>query len=519
MVLYRKYRPQTLDEIIGQESVKVSLQSAVTARKLSHAYLFCGPRGTGKTSMARILAKIVNCQSVDTLPCNKCTSCISITDGTNMDVVEMDAASNRGIDDIRTLRENIKLAPTTSHKKVYIIDEVHMLSTEAFNALLKTLEEPPSHVLFILATTEAHKIPSTILSRVSKLEFKPATNAELISALTKVAKAEKININSEALGILAKRSGGSFRDGIKLLDLLSPFDSIDASVVEKALGQGAGENILEILRAITKKDANLALQKLSDEIEAGANVKELALAIMETLRQILLAKHGMEQLTASKELVGEFEMGRLIATIDAFQKSFEVSKYASIPSLPLEMAVVESCMEKVQSEKCNPSTTLGTRVKSENRSEIVETGMETRSENSDSPENRSSGIQSSSESFRNDSPDLQRIADRWTYILETVRAYNFSLEALLRSSKIQKVDGGILIIEVPYSFHQRIMDAPKSRDLLESVMSDVLGKSVKVSTVLGQRPMVREEIANIEVAEDDEIIRLASEIFNSETVN
>lgn len=211
MVLYRKYRSQTLDELIGQQSAKNLLKSAFEAKKLAHAYLFCGPRGTGKTSTARILAKMVNCTSEEGVkPCNKCEACMSITDGTNLDVIEMDAASNRGIEDIRNLKDTIKLATSTLKKKVYIIDEVHMLSTDAFNALLKTLEEPPSHVIFILATTEVQKIPATILSRVTRIDFKQATIAEAAEVIKRTAAAEEIEIDDGAILTLAKKSRGIF---------------------------------------------------------------------------------------------------------------------------------------------------------------------------------------------------------------------------------------------------------------------------------------------------------------------
>ena len=219
MVYYRKYRPQTLDEIIGQEHIKNALKKAHESNRLSHAYLFAGPKGSGKTSTARILAKMINCEVGG--PCNKCSTCLSITDGSNLDLIEIDAASNRGIDDIRELREKIKLAPTSSKKKVYIIDEVHMLTTEAFNALLKTLEEPPSHVLFILATTDPHKIPQTILSRVQRFDFQAAKEEEIIEYLKNVIKIEKLKISDEALNLIAKKSEGSFRDGLKILDQLS----------------------------------------------------------------------------------------------------------------------------------------------------------------------------------------------------------------------------------------------------------------------------------------------------------
>jgi DNA polymerase-3 subunit gamma/tau len=201
---YLKYRPQSLDDLVGQEIVKKTLLQSFTQNRLSHAYLFAGPRGSGKTSTARILAKMVNCED-KTPPCNKCEICLSITDGSNLDLIEIDAASNRGIEDIRLLREKIKLSPSFSKKKVYIIDEVHMLTSEAFNALLKTLEEPPSHALFILATTDAQKLPQTILSRVQKLDFKLASKEELSIALKNIVDKEKIQIDEESINLIVKK--------------------------------------------------------------------------------------------------------------------------------------------------------------------------------------------------------------------------------------------------------------------------------------------------------------------------
>ncbi len=548
MVLYRKYRSQTLDELVGQQTVKDALKSALTENKLAHAYLFYGPRGTGKTSTARILAKLVNCektvilgseatpesdsrqvfrQAQDTehsrsarmtnsLPCNKCSSCLTITEGSNMDVIEMDAASNRGIDDIRALRENIKLSPSKASKKVYIIDEVHMLSTEAFNALLKTLEEPPSHVLFVLATTELQKIPQTILSRVQKLEFKQATIEELKEAISKVAKMEKIKIDEESLTTLAKKAQGSFRDGIKLLDLLSSFENIDQKVIEENLGSGVFENIGVILENIAQKENSKALKNLILEINKGVNIKELTLSFMEMLRQIFLIKYDLGAMVKNEvsldkykileSLADKFEMNHLISTLDFFQKSLEQGRFASITSLPLEIAVVESAQLSVFSNQLSdkslpvvsPSVSLKTSELDDRKQEdqILKT------------ENREliTG-------------DIQKLMDKWTYVLETVRAFNFSLEALLRSAKISECGESKIVVEVPYSFHQRILEAPKSRDLLESIFSDILGRSIKVTTVLGQKPIRADELANVEMAADDEIIKIASEIFNSETVN
>ena len=514
MVLYRKYRPQTLDEIIGQESAKQALKSAISSGRLSHAYLFCGPRGTGKTSTARILAKIVNCELANSkkavvgsrttvsVPCNKCPSCISIIEGSNLDVIEMDAASNRGIDDIRALRENIKLAPTSARKKVYIIDEVHMLSGEAFNALLKTLEEPPEHVLFILATTEDQKIPQTILSRTLRLDFKQATTEELVENINRVASAEKLTIETAAVLFLAKKAQGSFRDAVKFLDMLSGFEKIDQKMVEEYLGVGVFEKTCELLGDIAQCNPSHALKIVIEEIEAGVNIKEMTLSILDILRQLLLIKYdlgsslvrlevGGDRFAILENLASKFDLNHLIKTINFFQESLEQGRFASISTLPLELAVVESCGTNGFSGK--------------NKSEVLETIKESSQPKTVSPSSDFS-----------ENPDIQKIQDRWTYILETVKAYNFSLEALLRSTKILKCDEETVVFEVPYSFHQRILEASKSKDILESILSDVLSKSIKISTILGQRPVQREELANIEVAADDEIIKIAAEIFNSE---
>lgn len=522
MTFYRKYRPQTLDDLVGQQSVKTALKSELVKDKLAHAYLFCGPRGTGKTSTARILAKIVNCESQEKQesPCNKCSSCISITDGSNLDVVEMDAASNRGIEDIRVLRENIKLSPTSSKKKVYIIDEVHMLSNDAFNALLKTLEEPPSHVLFILATTEVSKIPSTILSRVTRLDFKQASIEDLVEALSRIVKAENIKIDSGALLVLAKKAQGSFRDGIKFLDLMSGFENINQKTVEEILCTGFFENTLSILESIGGKKAGEGLKKIS-ELQTGVNAKELSLGILDMLRQLIFIKHGLGQQLVKVEMEAEkyvilenlalkFDLKQLIYVIDCFQKCLEQFRFVSIPTLPLELAIVESCQSN-QSEH-RPSIVTA-------KNETIEIASFPLAPCNDK---KNEALESGSQQLKeeplvlNQSFDIQKIQDKWSYIQETIRAYNYSLEALLRSSKIKECGEHSIVIEVPYTFHQRIIEAPKSRDLLESIFSDILGRTIKISTILNSHMVQREEIANVEVAADDEIIRIAAEIFNSE---
>lgn len=497
MVFYRKYRPQTFQELIGQDHVKKTLLSAFNNDKLGHAYLFCGPRGSGKTSAARILAKIVNCQSKGReVPCNKCNVCISITDGSNMDLIEIDAASNRGIDDIRDLREKIKLAPSSLKKKVYIIDEVHMLTTEAFNALLKTLEEPPEHVLFILATTEVQKLPATILSRVQRFDFKLATIEELKLALKNICGKEKLKMSDEILTLVAEVSEGSFRDAVKNLDQLAlSEDEITLEQARSYLQANDFSEIISLFKSLTDQDSKSALKLVSDINEKGVNIKELINSILKVLRQILLMQNGAgdsvkadvgtSKWEALDLLSSKMNQEKLIFYIENFQKSLEQLKYTTIPSLPLEVAVVKSASRETIEVAREPFLI-------EPKTEPIPSVFDLQS-----------------------SDDAIVITDKWTYILETIRPYNYSLEALLKQAKVVNCDDANVILEVPYSFHQRILETPKSRTLLESVLADVLGKSVKVTTVLGKRTINPQELANVEVAQDDEIVRLASEIFNS----
>lgn len=550
---YLKYRPQSLSELIGQDAVKKNLLLSFQNNKLSHAYLFVGPRGTGKTSTARILAKMVNCEmgssalgvahgklatshepQPTSLPCNKCTTCLSITDGSNLDLIEIDAASNRGIEDIRSLRDKIKLAPSTNKKKVYIIDEVHMLTTEAFNALLKTLEEPPEHALFILATTELGKIPQTILSRVQRLDFKLATSEELLEALGRIANQEKIDIDEESLKLLVQKSDGSFRDGVKLLDQLSVGEKITAEGINKSLRSSNFESVLELMDHLQKKDSKGSLLNVIKQLENGADVKTLMLGIMDTFRSLMMIKHGLgEQLIKKnftedkyKELVKTadvFTDTELMKNLNILQENAEKLKFSSIPSLPLELAVVEICSTGKPAETAQSDLHIGepeNQQVSVSEISVIHPVEVVVGQGADIVKPQNDDVQTTSDiATVFNSPDILKLKEKWTFVLETIRPFNFSLEALLRNINITECTDTTVTLEAPYAFHQRILEAPKNRDLLESIISDILGRSIRLSTVLGSRPERREDIANVELAADDEIIRAAAEIFNSDTIN
>ncbi|HQL91454.1 MAG TPA: DNA polymerase III subunit gamma/tau [Syntrophales bacterium] len=293
LVLARKWRPQVFEDVVGQDHVVTTLRNAIRLGRVAHAFIFSGPRGIGKTSVARILAKALNCGHGPTeRPCNACTNCREITEGSSMDVREIDGASNRGIDEIRELRENVKFSPSSSRYKIYIIDEVHMLTKEAFNALLKTLEEPPPHVIFVFATTETHKIPATILSRCQRYEFKRISLKEITATLRRIASGEGIRVSDQALTWIAQAGEGSLRDSQSILDQAISFAGVDIADadVEALLGMGDRKYLLDLSRAVLARDAAACLKIIDEAFFAGADLKVFYERMLGHFRNLLLVK-------------------------------------------------------------------------------------------------------------------------------------------------------------------------------------------------------------------------------------
>jgi len=363
LVLYRKYRPQTFAEIIGQEHIVQTLTNAISSGMISHAYLFSGPRGSGKTSMARLLAKAVNCQNRKENqfePCNKCSSCLEVMGGRALDLIEIDAASHRGIDEIRELREGIKFTPTKSKYKVFIIDESHQLTREAANALLKTLEEPPSYAIFVLATTEIYKMIPTIISRCQRFDFRKLTVLEIIKRLEILSEKEKVKIEKPALELIALNSGGSIRDGEGLLDQILTFagtkDEIKAGDIKDLLGLVEIELVAKFCDFISEKKAAEAINFLNEIADRGSDLQEFAKILINYLRQALILKivgsetanpivTGLtkEELQKLEEQAAVFKETELRNILNLFLEAENKMKYSPITQLPLELAIIESC--------------------------------------------------------------------------------------------------------------------------------------------------------------------------------
>ncbi len=475
------------EQVIGQEHVVQTLRNAVTADRVAHAYLFSGPRGTGKTSTARILAKAVNCLDKDLSqrPCNRCAHCKAVNEGRFLDLIEIDAASNTSVDDVRDLRDRINFSPNQGRYKVYIIDEVHMLSTAAFNALLKTLEEPPQHAIFILATTEVHKIPATVLSRCQRHEFRRIAVKEIVDNLKILADEEKIPADTDALSLVARQATGSMRDAISLLDQLSSAgDKITLQLAQEVLGTATSQAVVQVIDGILKRDALAGLEAIHRSLDAGSDPRQFARQIVDYLRSLLLVAMGnAAQVDATPEVRNQMARHaqglpppELLRIIQAFNQAASETRSSWQPALPLEIAFVEAITPPSSTQEGSSLPPMPDAPATASGPAVTKPAAPSRPQ----PEKRSAPGEVSPEDARTN----QVLDKSWNLVLAQLKAQNPSLGGLVNSVKSRSLKGSTLTLGLNGEALKARLEDPANMDVLQKILSQVMGKDIYVQVVL-----------------------------------
>jgi DNA polymerase-3 subunit gamma/tau len=536
--LYRKYRPQSFasDDLFGQDHVVHTLRNAIALNRIAHAYLFCGPRGTGKTTTARLMAKAVNCLDPDPQkrPCNTCSACVAINRNATTDIIEIDAASNRGIDDIRDLRERVKYAPTQLKTKFYIIDEAHQITGAAANAFLKTLEEPPPHTKFILATTDPEELLSTIVSRCQRFDFRRISLEAMTACLRKVASLESIAIKDDAINAIARHATGSLRDGLGLLDQVSLYReqagteevTVTAELVRTVLGISRNERVEALVKAIADRDAGAGLRVIGTAVDDGDDVRQFAKQILAYIRLLLLerAQGASDADATAKELAKRFELHELAAIALRFGDVDFRIKHAVLPQLPLELAFIDTTIgsrqpavthttEKTTSQEASapvarprpqiepqnipsepapvpePRPSLKDRVRGKETSASVPARPSaTNSMSSHATPSKSATpapIEGESPVVASDNGivTFDQLVDLWPRIRADVKALDRKAEAIMQQIDPAHVSGTAITLTSTYDFHRNRMNSDEIRRVVEDVISRLVSTRVQITCV------------------------------------
>lgn len=530
IALYRAWRPQSFQDMVGQQHIIQTLQNAIREQRVSHAYLFSGPRGTGKTSAAKVLAKAVNCErGPGPEPCNECPSCLRITAGNIMDVQEIDAASNRGVEEIRDLRDKVKYAPTEVRRKVYIIDEVHMLTTEAFNALLKTLEEPPQHVMFILATTEPHKLPATIISRCQRFDFRRVSLEEQTGRLTEICRKEGITADADALQYIARLSDGGMRDALSILDQISSFT--DGKVTyQQVLGMTGGipsEQFARLAAAILEGDMGQLLELVEQLMHEGKSADKCLENLLYYFRDLLMIKMvpGADQLTDRvlnpadfRDMAAAYSRERLFVIVETLSRYLGEMKYASHPQTIFEVALMKLCssgsdlaaaagnasagavmpaaagsaqpaelellkrqiaaLEKKLEQAIQAGGVGGGREQAAPQRAAAPASTPRVSAASKLPPQLDKFIASK------DSADFGEVYKQWSHVLQGVKEEKVTVHAWFVDGEPVSVMDDAVLVAFKNTIHRDTTEKPANRQVIEHVMSAKLGKSYRLVTMM-----------------------------------
>ncbi|PKL72664.1 hypothetical protein CVV26_00130 [Candidatus Kuenenbacteria bacterium HGW-Kuenenbacteria-1] len=498
LTLYRKYRPQTFKDLVGQDHIKITLENQIKTNQINHAYLFSGPRGTGKTTCARLLAKAINCKNrnkKDAEPCNKCTFCNEISEGKSLDIMEIDAASQTGVDNVReNIIENSRFIPHNLNYKIFIIDEAHMLSLSAFNALLKILEEPPAHIIFILATTEIHKIPETIISRCQQFNFKKINFLEITKKLEKICDLEKIKVDPQIIKNIAHQSQGYLRNAESLLGqiLVLGEKEINLEQAELILPHSNFNLILELLEHLFENNKKATLILINKLVEQGIDLKYFINDCIEIMRKILLIKIDLNLNNFSQEMDKEIEkkilkltekinIKKLSKAIEILIKTQKELGETDIIQLPLEIAILEIIENDEIIEQENNKTM-------EQKNNFVRAYPCVRPENNEAKSEKRKAKNNETENLKSETLNkeskikLEEIKEKWGKILEKIKKHNHSIFTFLRTTELLSFKENILQIGFEHKFYQERINDRKNKEIIENILEDILKQKVILKT-------------------------------------